>query len=289
MSDEVSITANQWVEGGKFCDTTAGRIFYRDHGNGPALVLLHGFPTWSYDWANTVPALLKHHRVITFDFPGYGFSDKRGSVDFSVGGAADSVQQLMANLGIKTAALVTHDFGGIVGQELLDRRRNGQITFDIAGVHMLNCGIVYAAYRPTQIQKLLSMPAMGAIIAKQITKEKLLVSLNSARGSQKLSSAEFDQMWIGISRDYGHQLAHRHVSYNGERDVHHARWESALFEYDGPLQLLWGLLDPVSGKHVLDIARPRLPNARIVELPQVGHFPQSEAPLEVANAILAAR
>jgi pimeloyl-ACP methyl ester carboxylesterase len=47
----------------------------------------------------------------------------------------------------------------------------------------------------------------------------------------------------------------------------------------------WGLDDPVSGRHVLELARPRLPRARMVELEGVGHFPQSEAPHVVAEAI----
>ncbi|MEQ9586763.1 MAG: alpha/beta fold hydrolase [Parvibaculaceae bacterium] len=279
------MSANDWVMGGAFYDTTAGRIFYRDEGSGPVVVLFHGFPTWSYDWAEIVPALSSHRRVITLDFPGYGFSEKRRGVDFSVGGSANAVEQLLAHLGITNAALAIHDFGGIVGQELLDRRRHGRLPFAIDGIHVLNCGIVYAAYRPTQIQKLLALPAMGAVVASQITKEKLLIGLNAVRGPRKLEAAEFDELWTGIGRDDGHKLAHRHIRYNAERAVHHERWESALFDYDGPLQLIWGLLDPVSGKHVLDLARPRLSNARIVELSEAGHFPQSEAPQEVAAAI----
>jgi pimeloyl-ACP methyl ester carboxylesterase len=278
------VTASEWVERGKHFDTAAGCLFYRDTGEGPVLVMLHGFPTWSYDWADVATDLTRDHRVITLDFPGYGFSDKRG-VDFSVGGSANAVELLLAHLGIAHAALVIHDYGGIVGQELLDRHRRGVLPFDIDAVHVLNNGIVYAAYRPTRVQKLLAKPIIGAFVASRLTRDKLHAGLNTVRGANKLDALGFNELWVGISHGNGHKLAHRHIRYNAERTVHHERWEEALFAYVGPVQLIWGLADPVSGKHVLDLARLRLPCARIVELPQVGHFPQSEAPAEVAAAI----
>lgn len=289
MAEASGLSASGWVSGGAYHETSAGRIFFRNEGDGPALVMLHGFPTWSYDWAGVAPALAASHRVVTLDFPGYGFSNKGRGVDFSVAGSADVVEQLLAHLGIARAALVIHDYGGIVGQELLDRRRRGKLSFAVDAVHVLNSGIIYAAYRPTRAQKLLARPILGAFVASRLTAEKLHAGLDSVRGTNKLGDAEFDELWVGMSRDDGYKLAHRHIRYNAERALHHQRWEEALFGYDGPVQLIWGLADPVSGRHVLELARPRLPAARIVELAEVGHFPQSEAPAEVAAAIRGAR
>ena len=278
-------SAAEWAGGGAYLDTSAGRVFFRDEGVGPIIVMLHGFPTWSYDWVEVAHDLAADHRVITLDFPGYGFSEKRDGVDFSVKASADVVEQLLVHLGIGSAVLAIHNYGGIVGQELLDRRRQGSLPFAVEAVHVLNNGIVYAAYRPTRAQKLLAKPILGAFVAGRLTKERLHMGLNSVRGSNKLDAAGFDELWVGMSRDNGHKLAHRHIGYNAERAVHHRRWEEALFGYDGPIQLIWGLADPVSGRHVLELARPRLPEARVVELADVGHFPQSEAPVEVAAAI----
>ncbi|TPG16756.1 alpha/beta hydrolase [Sphingomonas koreensis] len=284
VSDPAQLNATEWVAGGDYFDVSAGKLFYRDQGAGPALVLLHGFPTWSYDWAEVAANLAVDHRIVTLDFPGYGFSAKQG-VDFSVGGSADAVEQLLAHLGIAHVGLVIHDYGGIVGQELLDRRARGLLSFKVDVVHVLNNGIVYAAYRPALVQKMLATPFIGAFVANRLTKEKLHAGLNGVRGTKKLDDAAFGELWVGMAHDNGHKLAHRHIGYNAERAVHHRRWEEALFGFDGPLQLIWGLADPVSGQHVLNLARPRLPNATIVELPNVGHFPQSEAPARVAAAI----
>jgi pimeloyl-ACP methyl ester carboxylesterase len=247
--------------------------------------MLHGFPTWSYDYAAVAHDLASDHTVVTLDFLGYGASEKPRGYNFSVGESADTVEQLLSHLGITIAVPVIHDYGAIVGQEMLDRRRDGQLSFTVDAVHLLNSGIVYSAYRPVKLQKQLITPVIGALVASRLGKAKLRAIIDAIRGVSKLTDAEFDQLWVGMSRDNGHKLAHRYIRYNSERNRHHARWEAALAAYEGPLQLVWGLADPVSGRHVLELARQRLPRARVVALENVGHFPQSETPAAVVSAI----
>jgi pimeloyl-ACP methyl ester carboxylesterase len=181
--------------------------------------------------------------------------------------------------------LVVHDYGGIVGQELLDRRRAGSSAVDISRVTILNCGIVYAEYRPLLVQRLLALPVLGKRIARRISADRVRAGIDAIRGADKLTDGEFDNLWYGISRDDGQKLAHLLIGYNAERAVHHGRWESALAAWDGPLHLVWGVDDPVSGRRVLERARALLPSSAVTELQRVGHFPQSEAPRKVAAAI----
>ena len=278
--------ADKWIAQGDTFETERGhRIFYRREGSGPTIVLLHGFPTWSYDYVEVATDLSADHDVVTLDFHGYGASGKPRDHQFTVPESADVIEELLVRLGIGNAALVIHDYGGIVGQELLDRRRRGALTFELDAVHVLNSGIVFDAYRPTVMQRLLALPVVGPVVARSGNKTTYRKLLDAIRGDNKLGDAEYDELWKGMARDEGTLLANRHIRYNAERAEHHGRWESALAEYEGPLQLIWGLDDPVSGKHVLDIARTRLPKAVVVELAGVGHYPQSEAPVEVAAAI----
>jgi pimeloyl-ACP methyl ester carboxylesterase len=119
--------------------------------------------------------------------------------------------------------------------------------------------------------------------AGRISADRVRSGLDAVRGST-LTDAGFDDLWLGISRDNGHKLAHLLVKYNAERATHHRRWETALANGDGPVQLVWALDDPVSGRHVLEKAVTLLPRAEVIELPGVGHFPQAEAPRAVAAA-----
>jgi pimeloyl-ACP methyl ester carboxylesterase len=277
--------AAEWIaENDTLVSRRGHRIAFRRRGAGPTLLLLHGFPTWSYDYAEVASDLARDHDVITLDFLGYGASDKPNPYQYSVAESADIVEDLAAHLGVKSTRLVIHDYGGIVGQELVDRANKGQLDFAIDSIVMLNCGIVYSAYRPTRAQKLLIMPIVGKLLASRVSAARIRSLLDEVRGS-KLTQTEFDDLWLGMSRENGEKLWHLLIKYNAERAIHHRRWEAALASWDGPLHLVWGPDDPVSGRHVLEQAVKVLPHATVTELAGVGHYPQSEAPQAVAAAV----
>jgi pimeloyl-ACP methyl ester carboxylesterase len=277
--------AQDWIDQ---CETLISRrghrIAFRRSGQGPTVLLLHGFPTWSYDYAELASDLASDHDVITMDFLGYGASDKPNPYEYSVAESADVVEDLATHLELTSVRLVAHDYGGIVAQELLDRALAGTLGFSIDSVAALNFGIVFSAYRPTFLQKVLIRPIIGKFLAGRITAARVRSGLDSLRGAP-LTDREFDDLWLGMSADDGHKLAHLLVRYNAERAVHHQRWEKAVRRWEGPLHLVWGLDDPVSGRHVLREAVALLPGAEVTELTGVGHYPQSEAPRAVAAAV----
>ena len=67
--------AAQWI------DTAAGRIFARSGGEGPPLLLLHGYPQTNVMWHRVAPALARRFRLIIPDLPGYGWSDAPAATD----------------------------------------------------------------------------------------------------------------------------------------------------------------------------------------------------------------
>ena len=278
------MTASEWIaENDTFTSRRGHRIAYRRRGTGPSVLLLHGFPTWSFDYADVAADLAADHDVITMDFLGYGASDKPDGYSYSVDESADTVEDLVAHLALSPVKMVVHDYAGIVGQELLDRANRGVLPFAIEQVTMLNSGIVYSAYRPTRMQKLLILPVVGKLLASQVSAGRVRSALDAVRGTP-LSDNECDDLWLGMSRDDGHKRSHLLIRYNAERAEHHQRWEAALVNWPGPLHLVWGLADPVSGGHVLEKAVKVLPRATVTELPGVGHYPSSEAPDAVAAA-----
>jgi pimeloyl-ACP methyl ester carboxylesterase len=281
--------AAEWIaENDTLISRRGHRIAFRRRGVGPTVLLLHGFPTWSYDYAEVASDLARDHDVITLDFLGYGASEKPNPYEYSVAESADTVEDLTAQLDVKSMRLVTHDYGGIVGQELVDRANRGQLSFAIDSLIMLNSGIVYSAYRPTRLQKLLILPVIGRLLASRVSAARVRSALDAIRGTP-LADTEFDDLWLGLSRDNGHKLSHLLIKYNAERAIHHRRWETALANWTGPLHLVWGLDDPVSGRHVLEQATKVLPHAAVTELAGVGHYPQSEAPQAVIAAVRSGR
>jgi pimeloyl-ACP methyl ester carboxylesterase len=74
-----------------------------------------------------------------------------------------------------------------------------------------------------------------------------------------------------------------------ERRRYRERWIGALLGGTVPVAFINGHLDPVSGKHVVDRLRELSPDAEIHDLPEIGHYPQTEAPAEVLRAYAAFR
>lgn len=98
---------------------------FTDVGAGDPVVLLHGIPTWSYLYADVIPRLSGHCRVLAPDFLGHGWSDRRDRFDRSLPAQTAAVLRLLDVLGIDRATFVGHDTGGgvalILGIEHPDR------------------------------------------------------------------------------------------------------------------------------------------------------------------------
>ena len=92
------------------------RRAFRISGQGPALLLLHGLACDSSTWNDVIPELSKHFRVIAPDLLGHGESDKRNA-DYSLGGYANGMRDLLTVLGIDKVTVVGHSFGGGVAMQ----------------------------------------------------------------------------------------------------------------------------------------------------------------------------
>jgi 2-hydroxymuconate-semialdehyde hydrolase len=105
-------------------DSSAGALSYLEYGEGPAVILLHGWPTSSYLWRREIPLLAARMRVIAPDLMGYGESDKPGGpgtdggAGLSLAAQAGYVRELLEILGVERFAAVGHGFGGGVAQLL---------------------------------------------------------------------------------------------------------------------------------------------------------------------------
>ncbi|AOK12801.1 MULTISPECIES: alpha/beta fold hydrolase [Burkholderia] len=94
------------------------RQHYLDAGNGPVVVLLHGFPETSFAWRHQMPVLARTYRVIAPDLRGYGETDKPAS-GYDKRNMARDIVGLLDRLGIDKVALVGHDRGARVATRLV--------------------------------------------------------------------------------------------------------------------------------------------------------------------------
>src|SRR5512141_1487971 len=113
-----------WAARGNFAELPQARIWHAAVGPAdqcPPVLVLHGFPTSSYD-ARRVMAELPRRRFIALDLPGYGLSAKPAHYGYSLFEQADIVCQLAQRLGLREVLVWAHDMGTSVLTELLARR-----------------------------------------------------------------------------------------------------------------------------------------------------------------------
>ncbi len=262
----------------------ADRVFTRrTEGRGALLLFLHGFPSSSYDWRQTI-AELGDRSTIMLDFLGFGLSDKPRRGDYGLMAQADRVEALLDG-DPRPVVLVAHDMGTSVATELLARDIDGRLGFELASALLFNGSIIIERASLTWGQRALRSP-LGPALARLSNRRvfrRQFAGLFSAE--HPLSDSEAEDQWELWSRAGGDHLGHRLVRYLGERRTFAPRWHGAIRDWPGSLELAWGLRDPVATPHVLAGLRLLRPSMPVTELERLGHYPQIEEPPTIARLI----
>lgn len=263
-------------------------IRYWVAGQGEPLLLIHGFPTASWDWHFLWQPLAQRYRVIACDMLGFGDSAKPAGHEYCLLEQADLQQALLAHLGIdQPVHLLAHDYGDSVAQELLARHLEARSN--IASCVFLNGGLFPETHRPVLMQKLLLSP-LGWMIGRAFTRDALVKSFRQIFGPQtRPSESELDDFWSLIDNNRGTRIMHKLIQYVPQRRVLRDRWLSAMQSGGVPLRVIDGEVDPVSGAHMVERYRQLIADADTVLLPGIGHYPQIEAPVQVLKHYLAFR
>ncbi|MBA52953.1 MAG: alpha/beta hydrolase [Pseudomonadales bacterium] len=292
-----SEAVNLWQAEGKYFEFNHHRIFYRDSQDSalqdafsesgkPTLVMLHGFPTSSWDWHKLWESLGDDYRLIALDFLGFGFSDKP-NINYSISSQADLVEQLLARLKVEQAHLIVHDYGTYVSQELLARQqtssRQNKKGFQIQSLTMLNGVVSPQDLKLRPIQKALNSP-FGWIVSRFVSANRFGKNFSAVFGERSQpGETVLQDYWYLISLNNGHRLSHKLIHYYDESLKHSTRWVEALQHTDVPLMLVTGLADPVAGQPMVDKFESLMPNQTTHVLPDIGHYPHLEDHQTVAK------
>lgn len=280
----MSETLDEWWAAGTRIEVSGRELFVRQAGpqDGTPVTLLHGFPTSSHDWAPVLGHLVDAGcRVTAPDFLGFGNSDKPRAHRYLLTEQADLLDGLWSELGIGDTALVAHDYGVSVAQEVL-ARAPGRVT----RAAWLNGGLYPDLHRPTRGQRLLRS-RIGRVAGHCVFEPTFAAGLREVLG-RPVPPDTLHEMWLATQRRQGASLMPRLLAYIDDRVEHADRWRTAFEGFLGPMLFVWGPADPVSGAHMLARIRERLPHAEILELddvPATGHYPQVENPSAVGPAL----
>ncbi len=286
MTGLAGIPLGDWRAQAQDMDFRGQRIRYWTAGEGEPLLLIHGFPTASWDWHYLWEPLARRFRVIACDLLGFGYSAKPRGHDYRLLEQADLKQALLAHLGVDGPVhVLAHDYGDSVAQELLARHHEGR--FNLASCVFLNGGLFPETHRPVLVQKLLLSP-VGSLVGRLFSRRKLAASFAQVFGpNTQPSERELDDFWRLIAESDGPSVMHRLIHYIPERRQQRDRWVAAMQKGGVPLRVIDGAVDPISGAHMVARYRELIPNADTVLLEGIGHYPQTEAPDQVLEHYLA--
>ena len=256
------------------------------------LLVLHGFPTSSFDYAAVLDGLRAGRRVLLFDMLGYGLSDKPDQA-YTIALQADVAAAFVGALGLDRVALLSHDMGDTVGGELLARRAEGSWPVEVTQRVVTNGSIYIRQAHLTNGQLLLlGLPDERLQPGNPINAATLTQSLRDTFSSatplvpEGWSEDPVPAAAAQIVRADGHRVLPRLIRYIEERRVNERRFTGAIESDQSPLHVVWGLDDPIAVPSMVDTLLAARPDATAVRLERVGHYPMMESPSRFLDALL---
>jgi pimeloyl-ACP methyl ester carboxylesterase len=151
---------------GKFVTVDGVRLHYIESGTGPAIVLLHGNGTMARDFvlSGVFDLLCKDHRVIAFDRPGFGFSDRPRGRIWTPDAQACLFQKALQRLDVQRTVVVGHSWGTLVAVALALRNQP-----TIAGLVLLSGYYFPSVRRDVALMSWPAMPLLGDILRYTIS------------------------------------------------------------------------------------------------------------------------
>ncbi|MEL6250848.1 MAG: alpha/beta hydrolase [Bacteroidota bacterium] len=282
----------QWKKGGKYLEIGPFniKVFVRDltkEGASPekTLLLLHGFPESSYSYHKILPGISAFfERVVVFDMPGYGLSDKPTEhYTYSLIEQADTALQLWQELGIEGGHLLSHDMGDSVATELVARHVAGLLpawfSKGFQSFTFTNGSMVLELAKLRVTQKIL-LGRYGHLMSKLSTFRIFNQQVKSAHGNDKLSDKDIELLWDNVIQQEGNLKNHLMIKYlNDRKRFEKTRWLPALKEVKLPVHVCWGESDAVARVEMAHYLKENICKDAVLSLmPGVGHFCQLGSP-----------
>jgi len=251
--------------GATFVEVDGVRVRYLDQGQGPAVVLLHGYGASLDTWRTIAPQLSQRFRILAVDLKGFGFTS-RPPGDYSPAAQARLVWNVLERRGVRDVAVVAHSWGASVALAMALQEPNRVRRL------ALYSAFVYEAQVPSFFLWARSA-LLGEVLFGLFYRERL---------EERFALAFYDDRYVTVERL---DVAERELRRPGTvaaalaaaRGQRYSRVERSYQTIDKPALLLWGRDDIVTPLDFGERLAADLPDARLVVLPRCGHYPMLEA------------
>ncbi|MFW5748258.1 MAG: alpha/beta fold hydrolase [Chloroflexota bacterium] len=283
---------------GQFIDLDGVRLYVVVEGDpdGPPVMLLHGFGGSTFTWRDTIPALVDAgYRVIAYDRPPFGLSDKAREIDLSLAAQVERAAALMDALEIESAALVGHSAGGgVIGAFATTYPERVDALVFVAGAVNIAAQAAPEVEATAEANAQESESPLGGLFALAgridadnpgaanllrglLTRERFIDILSSAYGPGFEVTEDIADGYARILRVEGWETGLLAlVTARDEREPIAAdRFVEVVGEI--PTAIIWGEADPWVPLRQGETLYQLLPDATFITYPGIGHLPMEEA------------
>lgn len=265
-------------------DTGAGRQHYIDEGDGPPVVLVHGTPTWSFEWRHVVASLRTRHRVIAADHLGFGLSDRPAGAGYRPEDHAERFRTLVEGLCPSgPLTLVVHDFGGPIALDWALDHPQRLAHLVVTNSWMWSFGDDPSMRRTAKM----AGGALGRWLYRRFNASQRLIMPSAYADKRRLTPAIHAQYLNVFPDPDGREqvLFALAQSLLGSSAFFDRLWQRRDRLRDVDLRLLWGLRDSAFPPHFLERWTTAFPAARVTRFDDAGHWPHEEAPDAFVRAL----
>ena len=265
---------------GEFIDVDGARLYYYaagTRGAGEPIVFLHGFPTSSHLWGETVRLMPAGHRVVVVDLLGYGRSDPPAGRPVTLRGHAERVVGLLDALGINYCTVVGHDIGGGIAQVMALRW-----PARVSRLCLINA-TAFDAWPTREVKLARAMLPLTRHLPATWILSVLRTDLMRGFADSELGTHSVERYVRPFATPEGRDVLMEHLMAldGSETEALTPRLKDIV----QPTAIVWGGLDPFLPVAVGRRLHAAIPHATLEVIPEARHFVPEEHPERVADVI----
>ncbi|WP_235962678.1 alpha/beta fold hydrolase [Jannaschia marina] len=246
-------------------------------GEGPPIVLIHGFPWSAQAWRQIAPWLAASHRVYYFDMLGTGHSEKRPDQSVTAAVQSDLLEALIGDWGLKRPKVVGHDFGGLCA--LRGHFVNG---IEYGKLHLVNAVAVLPSGSPFYAHVANHEHAFAGL--PDYAHEAMFRAYIQAAAHHPLREDSIRTYFDPWSDETGKAAFYRQIAQADPGDIAEAQARYAPPDFD--VHIIWGMRDtfipPEQGREIEALLGAR----SFTPIPDAAHIVQEDAPAALLGSLL---
>lgn len=272
-----------------FLETNGVRLHYVTQGEGPLMLMLHGFPEFWYSWRKQIPVFAQRYKVVALDLRGYNESDKPADPQaYRMSELVEDVRGVIQGLGYSRCVLVGHDWGGAIAWNFAD-----------AHPYLLERLIILNLPHPAKFAAGLRLPQqllrswyvfffqlpLLPEAALQWNDYQAIATILSSTAAHKaaFTAADLEAYKTAASQRGALTAMLNYYRHAFQEGLFKRQWDVLKV----PTLMIWGVKDPALGVELTYNTANLVENLRIEYLPDCSHWVQQEQP-ERVNALMEA-